>query len=76
MSSGTHTSAEEWTHGNGISITHRRLCYHFHELQNGYVELTVVDELDSDESYRDAHVPQLPKAVYKRLSAEGYTVIA
>jgi len=72
----THTDAEKWNHGNGISITHRRLCYHFQILQGGYVELSCVDELDSDKSYRDQQVPRVPKAVHKRLSAEGYTVIA
>jgi len=70
------TDAEEWNQENGISITHRRLCYHFQILPNRYVELAVVDELDGDESYRDEQVPGVPKAVHKRLSAEGYTVIA
>jgi len=70
------TDAEEWNQENGISITHRRLGYHFHKLQGGYVELTCVDELDGDESYRDDQIPAIPKAVHKWLSAEGYTVIA
>jgi len=70
------TDADTWNDGNGISVTHRRLCFHFQELKNGYVELSCVDELDGDESYRDEQVPQVPKAVHKRLSAEGYTVIA
>jgi len=74
--SNAHTDADTWNDGNGISIMHLRLVYHFKELQNGYVELSCVDELDGDESYRDEKIPAIPKAVHKRLSAEGYTVIA
>lgn len=70
------TDVEHWNQHNGLSIVHRRLCYHFRELKNDYVELTVVDDLASDESYRGSDVPRVPREVHKRLSAEGKRLIA
>lgn len=70
------TDVDHWNQNNGLSIVHRRLCYHFKEYKHGYVSLTCVDELDSDVSYRDQEVPAIPKAVHKRLSAEGKRLIA